>query len=70
MILTISFEYDTEHKVARVISSQPRPPFGIGQIDSVLFDGHFIDDGKKEMRRAVEAAIKGNLAAITKARAQ
>lgn len=68
MILTISFEYDTEQKTARVISTQPRPPFGLGEIKSVLFDGHFIDDGKKELRRAVAAAIKGNLPAITSTR--
>lgn len=68
MILTISFEYDTEHKVARVVSTQPRLPFGIGEVKSVLFDGHFIDDAKKEMRRAIQAAIKGDLPAITAVR--
>lgn len=68
MILTISFEYDTDHKVARVISTQPKPPFGVGDIKYVLFDGHFIDDAEKALRRAVRAAIKGDLPAITAVR--
>jgi hypothetical protein len=68
MILTISFEYDTGQKIARVISTQPRPPFGIGDMKSVLFDGHSIDDGTKVLRRAIAAAIKGNLPAITAVR--
>jgi hypothetical protein len=63
--IVISFEYDPVRKVARVLSSQPVPPFGLGTLVSVLHDSHFSEDAKKVLRRAVDAAIKGNLAAIT-----
>jgi hypothetical protein len=70
MILTISFEYDTDERAARVISSQPLPPFGVGDLRSVLFDGHSLDGAKKALRQAVESAIKKDLPAITAARAR
>jgi hypothetical protein len=65
MKIKITFEYDTEHKVSRVLSTLPRPPFGIGEVESVLHDSHFVDAAKKELRHAVNAAIKGDLSAIT-----
>lgn len=68
MKITISFEYDTEHKTARVLSTLPRPPFGLGEVRSVLHDSHFVDDAKKALRQAVNAAVKQNLDAITAVR--
>jgi hypothetical protein len=63
--ISIIFEYDTEHRVSRVLSLQPNPPFGLGEIESILHDSHCADDAQKELRRAVKAAIKGDLPSIT-----
>ena len=70
MKITIMFEYDTEAKVSRVLSLIPRPPFGIGEVKSVLHDSHYADEAKKALRRAVNAAIKSDLASITAAAVQ
>ena len=68
MRLTILFEYDTVSKVSRVVSRQPAPPFGLGDLTFVLHESHYTDEAKKALRRAVTAAIAGNLSALTKAR--
>jgi hypothetical protein len=65
MKITISFQYDTETRVSQVISTLPRPPFGIGEVKSILFDGHYADDARKVLQRAVKAALAGKIDAIT-----
>lgn len=64
MRLTVQFEYDTVTGVSRVMSAIPRPPFGLGEIHSVLYDTHFTEDAKKALTKAVNAAIKGNVDAL------
>ena len=58
MKIVIKFEYDTESRVCRVLSEVPAPPFGLTVRRSVLHDSHHPDAAKRELTRAVNAALK------------